>query len=63
VWTEQVGVITGALTLRTELSDDLALSLHFRYQQADEWYVIKGGHTKLRDVADLDAVHAWCWGS
>jgi hypothetical protein len=33
-----------------------------QYQQADEWYVIKGGHTTLHDAADLDAVHALVLG-
>jgi hypothetical protein len=57
VWTEEVGVVTGALTLRTELADDLRLTLRVQYQQADEWYVIKGGHTRLADAGDLAAVH------
>jgi hypothetical protein len=34
VWTE-VGSITGVLTLRIEVSNDLALTPHVRYQQAD----------------------------
>ena len=62
VWTEEVGVITGALTLRTQLADDLSLTLRVQYQQADEWYVIKGGRTKLHDAADLDAVHSLILG-
>jgi hypothetical protein len=62
VWTEEVGVITGALTLRTELADDLALTLHVQYQQADEWYVIKGGRTALNDAADLEPVHGLVLG-
>jgi hypothetical protein len=62
VWTDEVGVITGALTLRTELADDLALTLRVQYQQADEWYVVKGGHTTLHDAADLDAVHGLVLG-
>jgi hypothetical protein len=62
VWTEEVGVVTGALTLRTELADDLTLTLRVQYQQADEWYVIKGGRTTLHDPADLDPVHALVLG-
>jgi hypothetical protein len=62
VWTEEVGVVTGALTLRTELADDLKLTLHVQYQQADEWYVVKGGRTTLHDAADLDPVHALVLG-
>ncbi len=62
VWTEEVGVVTGALTLRTELGDDLALTLRVQYQKADEWYVVKGGRTTLHDAADLDAVHGLVLG-
>jgi hypothetical protein len=62
VWTEEVGVITGKLTLRTELADDLGLTLRVQYQQADEWYVVKGGRTTLHDAADLDAVHGLVLG-
>lgn len=62
VWTEEVGVVTGALTLRTELADDLTLTLRVQYQQADEWYVVKGGRATLHDAADLDPVHALVLG-
>lgn len=62
VWTEEVGVVTGALTLRTELGDDLKLTLRVQYQQADEWYVVKGGRTTLHDAADLEPVHALVLG-
>ncbi len=62
VWTEEVGVVTGALTLRTELADNLTLTLRVQYQQADEWYVVKGGRTALHDAADLDPVHALVLG-
>ena len=62
VWTEEVGVVTGALTLRSVLSDDLALTMHVQYQQADEWYVIKGGRTTLKDAADLEPVHGLVLG-
>lgn len=62
VWTEEAGVVTGALTLRTELADDLRLTLRVQYQQADEWYVVKGGHITLHDAADLEPVHTLVLG-
>ncbi|WP_370321116.1 hypothetical protein [Actinoplanes sp. ATCC 53533] len=57
VMTDEVGVITGDLTLRTELSGDQA-TVRVQYQQADEWYAVTGAKATLKDPADLDAVHA-----
>ena len=57
VMTDEVGVITGELTLRTELSGDQA-TVHAQYREADEWYAVTGAKTTLKDPADLDAVHA-----
>lgn len=56
VMTDEVGVVTGDLTLRTELTGD-DLILRVQYKDADEWYVVTGGKAKLADPADLDAVH------
>jgi hypothetical protein len=56
VMTDEVGVITGELTLRSELAGD-QLTLRVQYKDADEWYVVTGGKAKLADPADLDAVH------
>jgi hypothetical protein len=56
VMTDEVGVITGELTLRSDLDGD-KLTLHVQYKDADEWYVITGGKATLKDPADLDAVH------
>ena len=56
VMTDEVGVITGELTLRTELVGD-QVTLHVQYKEADEWYVVAGGTATLTDPADLDAVH------
>ncbi|GAB1643607.1 hypothetical protein [Krasilnikovia sp. MM14-A1259] len=61
VMTDEVGVVTGELTLRTELSGS-EVTLHVQYKDADEWYVITGGRTRLSDPADLDAVHAIALG-
>jgi hypothetical protein len=57
VMTDEVGVITGDLTLRTEYATG-KVTIHVQYKDADEWYVVTGGKAKLADVADLDAVHA-----
>jgi hypothetical protein len=57
VMTDEVGVITGDLTLRTEL-DGGTVVLRVQYREAAEWYLVTGGRASLRDPADLDAVHA-----
>ena len=57
VMTDEVGVITGELTVRTELTGDQA-KLTVQYKDADEWYAITGGTVTVHDPADLDAVHA-----
>lgn len=56
VMTDEVGVVTGDLTLRTELKDG-EVTLRVQYKDADEWYVVTGGRSKLADPTDLDAVH------
>jgi hypothetical protein len=56
VMTDEVGVITGELTLRSELDGD-KLTLRVQYREADEWYVVTGGKATLKDPADLEAVH------
>ncbi|MFS8480009.1 MAG: hypothetical protein FWJ93_13830 [Micromonosporaceae bacterium] len=58
VMTDEVGVITGDLTLRTELAEDGAVTIRVQYREACEWYTVTGGRTTLADPADLDAVHA-----
>jgi hypothetical protein len=55
--TDEAGVITGELTLRSELAGD-QVTLHVQYKDAEEWYVVTGGTATLKDPADLDAVHA-----
>ncbi len=57
VMTDEVGVITGDLTLRTELDDTNAVTLRIQYKDAAEWYTVTGGHAILHDTADLDALH------
>ena len=57
VMTDEVGVVTGDLTLRTELDDSGVLVLRVQYKDAAEWYTVTGAKAKLADPADLDAVH------
>jgi hypothetical protein len=57
VMTDEVGVITGELTLRTEFSAG-RVTLRVQYKDADEWYAVTGGRAPLADAAGLDAVHA-----
>jgi len=38
VMTVEVGVVTGPLTLRTELADSGDVTLRVQYKDADEWY-------------------------
>ncbi|MCO1596825.1 hypothetical protein M8C17_16845 [Micromonospora sp. RHAY321] len=56
VMTDEVGVVTGDLTLRTEYADG-RVTLRVQYKDADEWYVVTGGTVGLADPAGLDAVH------
>lgn len=57
VMTDEVGVVTGELTLRSELSGT-DVTVRVQYKDADEWYAVTGGHLTLAAPADLDAVHA-----
>ena len=57
VMTDEVGVVTGELTLRTELSGN-EVRLRVQYKDAEEWYTVGGVKATLADPAGLDAVHA-----
>jgi hypothetical protein len=56
--TDEVGVITGLLTIRTDVAEDLAVTLRVQYKDAEEWYVVTNGRARLLDGRDIDAVHA-----
>ncbi|MGQ0840333.1 hypothetical protein [Actinokineospora sp.] len=58
VMTEDVGVVTGDLELRTVSSGDGVVTAKVRYAGADEWYRLRGGQCKLVDDADHAAVHS-----
>ncbi|XVS64280.1 hypothetical protein ACQPYE_39575 [Actinosynnema sp. CA-299493] len=57
VMTDEVGVVTGDLELRTTL-DGGELRATVRYEGAEEWYAITGASCELADPADHEAVHA-----
>lgn len=57
VWTDEAGVVTGALELRTSCADDGAVTIAVRYQGADEWYAVRGGACALHDPADARILH------
>ena len=56
VMTDEVGAITGEVTVRTELADDGGVVQRVQYLDAAEWYVISDSATSLGGQ-DLDAVH------
>jgi hypothetical protein len=56
VMTDEVGVVTGDLTVRTDAADG-QVTVHVQYKDADEWYVVTGGRAPLADPAGADAVH------
>jgi hypothetical protein len=58
VMTEEVGVVTGDLTVRTELADSGDVTVRVQYKDADEWYTVQGAKAHLDSPKDLDAVHA-----
>jgi hypothetical protein len=56
VMTDEVGVITGDLTLRTDYAAG-KVTVNVQYKDAEEWYVVTGGKANLKDPADVTAVH------
>jgi hypothetical protein len=57
VMTDEVGVITGDLTVRTEYADG-CVTVRVQYRDADEWYAVTGGAAALADPAGATAVHS-----
>ena len=57
VMTDEVGVVTGDLTLSTELAQG-EVTVKVQYKDAAEWYTVTGAKAKLACAEDLDAVHA-----
>jgi hypothetical protein len=61
VMTDEVGVITGELTLRTEF-DAGQVTVRVQYKDADEWYTVTGGQAPAPDSACLEPVHTLLTG-
>jgi len=57
VMTDEVGAITGEITLVTELDDTGAVVQRVQYKDADEWYRVTGGLTAIPAGSTLDALH------
>ncbi len=57
VMTDEVGVVTGDLTVRTEVDDALNVVVRVQYKDADEWYTVTGARSQLADIKDIDAIH------
>lgn len=47
VMTDEVGTVTGDLTLRPTASNDGTVALQVQYTGADEWYTVSGVHVKV----------------
>jgi hypothetical protein len=58
VMTDEVGTVTGDLTLRTELADDGTVHVLVQYTGADEWYRVSDAPVALPPQTTLDALHA-----
>ncbi|GIM95069.1 hypothetical protein Ato02nite_068620 [Paractinoplanes toevensis] len=56
VMTDEVGVVTGDLTLRTEVSGS-EVTVRVQYKEADEWYAVTGAKASVQDPADAAAIH------
>jgi hypothetical protein len=56
--TDEVGTVTGDLTLRTEVDEDGTLRVLVQYLGADEWYRITDAPTSLPADTSLASVHA-----
>jgi hypothetical protein len=58
VMTDEVGVVTGELTLTTTVEPDGTLRQRIQYRDADEWYTVTAAPTHLPDGSSIDAVHS-----
>ncbi|ACU40706.1 hypothetical protein KCV87_21420 [Actinosynnema pretiosum subsp. pretiosum] len=58
VMTDEVGVVTGDLELRTTVGADGKFKAEVRYEGADEWYGVTGGSVAGVDPKSHEAVHA-----
>lgn len=54
--TDEVGVITGDLTISTTHDGDTHATIEIQYTGADEWYTLTGSPVRTAQD-DLDALH------
>ncbi|SHE55326.1 hypothetical protein [Streptoalloteichus hindustanus] len=57
VMTDEVGVITGDLELRTRCGQDGTVTVEVRYAGADEWYRLSAADARLNDPRDHAVLH------
>lgn len=57
VMTDEVGTVTGDLTLCTELAEDGTVRVLVQYLGADEWYRVTGSPTTVPPGSTLEALH------
>ena len=63
VMTDEVGVVSGELTVETALADDgpdgadRTVRLRVQYRDADEWYTVTGGCFELDQPSRADELH------
>jgi hypothetical protein len=57
VMTDEVGTVTGELTLLTEQEDDGTVRVLVQYLGADEWYRVTNSPTSLPADTSLQALH------
>jgi hypothetical protein len=58
VMTDEVGTVTGDLTLRTEIAMDGTLRVLVQYLGAAEWYRLTDAPAALPPETTLEALHA-----
>ena len=58
VMTDEVGVVTGELTVKTESDGAGGYTVTVQYKDADEWYTMSDVKTLLANATDIDAAHA-----
>jgi len=58
VMTDEVGVITGDVTLRTAVNDQGVVTQQVQYKDAGEWYALTGAPSALTDGLTLDGLHS-----
>jgi hypothetical protein len=57
VLTDDAGVVTGELTLHTEVLPDGRAMLFVQDPDGEDWYTVAGGHYQLDDVRLAEDLH------